>query len=605
MTRIPANTKLTEEGKKFIREVCKGTGRSLLDGTKGPLPYSDDGNGNLVNKTWVSAAKWNGTPIENDEELGEALIEWFEKYGNMYKIDPNILAAQAYIEGAYIVWNYNVAKDIKDSSTASGFVQFVMPTVYGIIVNNFGNTQPKMTTDEITTLTAGLEESGFKESYSPKKGDADTKAVSKRNRAVLHQNITDNPEIMVKAQARYMKYFSEKNDKLASTALFCYNRGSEFISPTYTQAINKAKGYRPQGATKDSDYSTEGVNYVFRIFAVLGDKDNKLYNNKPKGFWFGYSKLNLFEEFDSYEANVQEADAVGIRLDRLSIAEDEDVSYTFIDFPEEDYVREPRTPNKTQIVLHHTVSGDYGYGSGIEGDIRHFRSMGERVAVHFVIARDGSVYQLFNLDNYGYHLGLYEDTYLKPIRDENPNVSTNELLNKGSIGIEIDSWGGLYYYKGDENLKSGWYPTKMDADGDLQIFVPRLGANPLTDVQRYNKDTGYDQGYRGFSAYERYTAAQISTLEKLLISLKEYFGNKIDIAFQSDIWDINYNTDGTPAGSPDGAWGISINALSAKSGIWSHTSYRNDKSDVHPQPDLVAMLRNLENISSYDDSFAK
>lgn len=603
MAKIEARKILTGEGKKFIRKVClgengSGTGRSLLDGTLGPLPHSNDGNDNLVNKTWVSNAQWNGKKIENDAELGEALIDWFEKYGRIYGVDPNVLAAQAYAEGAYKIWIYNyVGKDIGTSSTASGTVQFIMPTVYSMIVNNFSTIQPKMTSQEINAITNGLSQSLNKDAYTPKKGDPQTRRIAAINRGILHQNITDNPEIMIKAQARYMRYFSDNCERLASTSLFCYNRGSAFMSPTYSQAIEKAKRYKKGG----EDYYEEGVKYVERIFAILGDRENIITKTKPRGFYFGYDKLNLVSNeqkapFDIFEANTEESEVYGIRLDDLKIANDP--QYTFIDFPEEDYIREPSTPNKTQIVLHHTVSGEYGYGGGVENDIRHFRSMGERIATHFLVSREGGIFQLFNLNCYAFHLGLREE-YLAGFRANNPNISTNSELNKISIGIEIDSWGGLIEFNGE------YYPTAMDADGDLQIFFPKKNATPIPieKVQIYDQDTNYPKGFRGFKAFEKYTDEQIEGVKKIILSLKDFFGDELDVSFKSDLWDIEINPDNTSS-SPDGARGISENALSAESGIWSHTSYRDDKSDVHPQPELIAMLKEIPTLIDSDNSLA-
>jgi len=39
---------------------------------------------------------------------------------------------------------------------------------------------------------------------------------------------------------------------------------------------------------------------------------------------------------------------------------------------------------------------------------------------------------------------------------------------------------------------------------------------------------------------------------------------------------------------------VSQEALSGKAGIWSHTSFRKDKSDIHPQPELIQMLKSLK-----------
>ena len=39
---------------------------------------------------------------------------------------------------------------------------------------------------------------------------------------------------------------------------------------------------------------------------------------------------------------------------------------------------------------------------------------------------------------------------------------------------------------------------------------------------------------------------------------------------------------------------INTNALDGKAGIWTHVSFRADKSDVSPQPKLVKMLKDIE-----------
>ena len=40
-------------------------------------------------------------------------------------------------------------------------------------------------------------------------------------------------------------------------------------------------------------------------------------------------------------------------------------------------------------------------------------------------------------------------------------------------------------------------------------------------------------------------------------------------------------------------WDISRSALSGSPGIYTHVSYRKDKSDCHPQKDLIENLKNL------------
>ena len=78
---------------------------------------------------------------------------------------------------------------------------------------------------------------------------------------------------------------------------------------------------------------------------------------------------------------------------------------------------------------------------------------------------------------------------------------------------------------------------------------------------------------RGYRYYEKYTDQQIESLEYLLKYWnKEY---NIPIIYNPEMWNLNED------------------ALKGEPGIWSHTSYRPDKSDVSPQENLIKMLKNL------------
>ena len=75
---------------------------------------------------------------------------------------------------------------------------------------------------------------------------------------------------------------------------------------------------------------------------------------------------------------------------------------------------------------------------------------------------------------------------------------------------------------------------------------------------------------------------------------------KLDCPVSIKCWirlNINYiYDDGKFVGtsSPDGGAGISANAMAGKEGVWTHTSYRADKSDCHPQNELIERLMGLE-----------
>ena len=55
-------------------------------------------------------------------------------------------------------------------------------------------------------------------------------------------------------------------------------------------------------------------------------------------------------------------------------------------------------------------------------------------------------------------------------------------------------------------------------------------------------------------------------------------------------WNDRYNI---PLEYNQDMWDVSINALKGAPGIWTHVSYRSDKSDCHPQPELIEMLQSF------------
>ena len=314
---------LTIEGKEFIKYYCKGSGNSNLSGAvkkKGniiALPHS-----NADPKIWVSKAKgFNGEPILTNDALANALIWWFNSYSAEYGVDANIIAAQAYQESKYKVWNYHY-DSVNGSSTASGITQFIATTFWDIVINTKSYTSVKAFNDaEIKLLTIGLEGdvrnvlSYAVSSNGNIKTTPESRALAIRNRAIVHQNITDNPGLLIKAQCRYMKYIAQQCNYSAACALLGYNRGSGYVinlkkynkannidKMVYSDLINQIKN------NSETGYVNEGTNYVEKIFGYLGDKDNKYISlDKAKGYWFGYKELGLDKPFDPQKSHSIEA----------------------------------------------------------------------------------------------------------------------------------------------------------------------------------------------------------------------------------------------------------------------------------------------------------
>lgn len=212
-----------------------------------------------------------------------------------------------------------------------------------------------------------------------------------------------------------------------------------------------------------------------------------------------------------------------------------------IKFPDNQYYREET--NKNQIVLHHTVSGP-----GIDGDIATWLNDSSRIATHFIVERNGVINQCFSSKYWGHHLGLKSE-FLKS-NGFKDYQTRNTLLNKSSISIEIDSWGIL------TKNTNGSYNSCYNKPVSSNIGVIK-----------------YDKKYRGGQYFEKYTTEQIIAVSELIV----YLSKKYNIP-------LNYNSD---------MWDVSKLALGGNSGIYTHTSYRSDKSDCHPQPELITMLKSL------------
>ena len=204
---------------------------------------------------------------------------------------------------------------------------------------------------------------------------------------------------------------------------------------------------------------------------------------------------------------------------------------------------------KQQIFVHHTASSPNPFGV-----IDWWVSTPEKVATSFVIAgkadasgkwKDGDILQCFGTAKWAWHLGLTA----KHLSAGGPKAWTNKEMNRQSIGIEICNWGGL---------------TKTDAG--FKSYAGRIV--PADEVIEYPTP------YKGYKYYQKYTPAQLASVKELL-------------QFLATKWNIPTTYKG------DRIFNVCADALQGTPGIWTHTSVRPDKSDCHPQPELIAMLSSL------------
>lgn len=184
---------------------------------------------------------------------------------------------------------------------------------------------------------------------------------------------------------------------------------------------------------------------------------------------------------------------------------------------------------KKQIVIHHTVSN-----GNAKNVIAWWKKTPQRVGTAFIIDREGIIHQCFQSGYWAHHLGLKDKRNLK--------------LNKQSIGIELCNWGGL-------KKKNDQYTSHFNT------AVPN------------NEVISYDEKFRGYNHFQKYTLPQLESL----INLIKYLGETYDIP-------LNYN----PC-----MWDVSQCALNSTPGVFTHVTFRKSKSDCHPQPELIETLKAL------------
>jgi len=165
------------------------------------------------------------------------------------------------------------------------------------------------------------------------------------------------------------------------------------------------------------------------------------------------------------------------------------------------------------------------------GMFEYWSTNKQRVATAIGITDDGTITQGYSTKYWGWHIG-----------------AGHSNLEKHSIGIEICNWGPLTFKQGK--------------------FYSWAGAEvPREKVQEY------DQKFRGSLFYEKYTAQEIESVVKLL----EFWHREYGIP-------IHYNAS---------MWNVSTAALIGSPGVWTHVSFRDDKSDCHPYPPLIEALKSL------------
>lgn len=206
---------------------------------------------------------------------------------------------------------------------------------------------------------------------------------------------------------------------------------------------------------------------------------------------------------------------------------------------------------KKQIIWHHSAGWD-----NARGMFNWWKQDGKtHVATAVGITDDGKLYKGFDEKHWAASIGCSASVFkqhgiqLKYAKSSYGRwyVTNNIILDKGAVAVEICNWGNLtkkskYYYS--------WADARVDEDKVIEI------------------------DFKGSKYYEKYTDTEIETL-KLWTLLN---------AIRFDI-PVDYNE--------DRFWTVNKDALTGKKGLYTHNSYRIDKADVSPQPNLITMAKSL------------
>lgn len=193
------------------------------------------------------------------------------------------------------------------------------------------------------------------------------------------------------------------------------------------------------------------------------------------------------------------------------------------------YFNEPQP--KRQIVLHHTASGDI-----VQNVVHGWQISTVKVGTAYLIDRSGQIFKTFEDNAWAWHLGM-----------QHPR---NTIANQQSIGIELTNWG----------------------------YLTKVGDKFFNYVNREVPQSGvitYTIPFKSCRYFQAYTPAQIAAFRELILMLAEKYN--IPTHYQGY----------------DNLFKLSNKAIRGQKGIFTHNSYRLDKTDLHPQPEIIEMLKNL------------
>lgn len=217
--------------------------------------------------------------------------------------------------------------------------------------------------------------------------------------------------------------------------------------------------------------------------------------------------------------------------------------------PNRDYYYSAAHP-KERIVLHFTAGNT-------RSDMISLTQPGRHVSVAFVIARDGTIYQLFPSAGWSGHIGAGIG-----------NQGTGNSQDKATIGIEISNYG--YLVPQGNQLETIYSRVRNPATGRVSPPDPYC---LLSQTEAYTK---LDDPYRGQSYYATYTPEQMNST----IILLRFLTAKYNIPRQFLPQETRY---------------MATNDVLQFKGIVTHANYRpSGKWDIGPAFDWAGLMASVQ-----------
>lgn len=257
---------------------------------------------------------------------------------------------------------------------------------------------------------------------------------------------------------------------------------------------------------------------------------------------------------------------------------------------------------KSTIILHHTAGGhrpDWtitAWDKDTRGAVGTQYVLGGKSITNGDASFDGKLYEALDPKYWIHHLGC--------------ETHNNSLLNQQAVAIEICNYGYV----------------KQGADGSYYNYVN--SKVPNSDVFTISNP------WKGYKAFHKYTDTQITITKEWIKEIGTKFGINPKLGLPALLKDANqfpvngsvldkqkwlnkYGVSGDGSIlSEDGSlgpktqdalnimekfktegfqvfFGLNSAALAGKPGVWTHVNFRKDKSDCHPQPQLIEMLISL------------